>query len=334
MIAGAVLEAESTMGWPALQGALTVIGNAARAEREAAAAFRETTDLREALWSLTIEGGDIPARQARLKRALEAEDRFDEWLEFDRAARQVTAPGAAGIADQAIAGRVPINRVVESYRYLLFGALADEIMRTRPAVRNLGLKQHWQIRQSYRALDEQVMELRQAQIAHDLARKDVPEGHRGATVGSFTDRALVEHEAGKQTRHLSIRKLVGRAAAALQALKPCFMMGPMSVAQFLPPGRLSFDLIIFDEASQVRPEEAIGAIARGRQVVVVGDANQLPPTNFFERVNLDGDDDDKRNGDGDNGSGPGVGATSESILALAEKFLPQECLRWHYRSAH
>jgi len=72
-----------------------------------------------------------------------------------------------------------------------------------------------------------------------------------------------------------------RAGRAIQGLKPCFMMSPMSVAQFLAPGRLAFDLVVMDEASQLRPEDALGAVVRGTQLVVVGDPKQLPPTSFF-----------------------------------------------------
>ena len=72
----------------------------------------------------------------------------------------------------------------------------------------------------------------------------------------------------------------------MKALKPCFMMSPLSVAQYLEPGRLVVDLVVMDEASQLKPEDALGAIARGGQLVVVGDPKQLPPTTFFERWNL------------------------------------------------
>ncbi|WP_164591532.1 AAA domain-containing protein, partial [Pseudomonas viridiflava] len=86
------------------------------------------------------------------------------------------------------------------------------------------------------------------------------------------------------------RKLVERAAPALTALKPVFMMSPLSVAQFLPPGALEFDLLVMDEASQIQPVDALGAVARAKQVVVVGDPRQLPPTSFFAKL-TSGDED-------------------------------------------
>lgn len=91
---------------------------------------------------------------------------------------------------------------------------------------------------------------------------------------------------------MPIRKLVERAGPALQALKPVFMMSPLSVAQFLAPGSVEFDLLVMDEASQIQPVDALGAVARARQVVVVGDPRQLPPTAFFARMTGGGDEDE------------------------------------------
>jgi very-short-patch-repair endonuclease len=102
------------------------------------------------------------------------------------------------------------------------------------------------------------------------------------------------------------------------------MMGPQAVAQYLTPGVVKFDLVIMDEASQLKPEEAIGAIARGGQLVVVGDSKQLPPTSFFSRMGQVGDDDDQY-----------TTTDAESILDLcAAHFHPPRPLRWHYRSQH
>jgi very-short-patch-repair endonuclease len=137
---------------------------------------------------------------------------------------------------------------------------------------------------------------------------------------------LIIHEIEKQARHIPIRQLVRRAGAALQALKPCFMMGPLSVAQYLAPGEIHFDVVVMDEASQVRPEDAIGAIARGAQVVIVGDPMQLPPTSFFERAIVEQDEEQ---------ADLTVAEEGESILDVAASvYQPKRRLRWHYRSRH
>ena len=95
---------------------------------------------------------------------------------------------------------------------------------------------------------------------------------------------ILMHEFEKRVRHLPIRRLMAKAGRAMQAIKPVFMMSPMSIANYLPPGAMKFDLVIFDEASQVKPVDALGAILRGKQLVVVGDSKQMPPTRFFDSI--------------------------------------------------
>ncbi|GGG44101.1 DUF3320 domain-containing protein [Hymenobacter glacieicola] len=136
---------------------------------------------------------------------------------------------------------------------------------------------------------------------------------------------LLRNEFAKKARHLPLRKLMQQAGRAVQAIKPVFMMSPLSVAGYLPPGAVEFDLVVFDEASQVKPVEALGAIARGRQLVVVGDSKQLPPTSFFDSLTGAGEEADEEN----------VTADIQSILELCKaRQMPERMLRWHYRSLH
>jgi very-short-patch-repair endonuclease len=139
-------------------------------------------------------------------------------------------------------------------------------------------------------------------------------------------------EFAKKSRHLPIRKLIEGTGRAMQAIKPVFMMSPMSIAAFIPPRALEFDLVIFDEASQVKPVDAFGAILRAKQVVVVGDSKQLPPTSFFDSLVAANDSEET---DDDDTGGQNVAADVESILGMATaRGLPQRMLRWHYRSRH
>ncbi|QHL92039.1 hypothetical protein GVO57_14200 (plasmid) [Sphingomonas changnyeongensis] len=131
---------------------------------------------------------------------------------------------------------------------------------------------------------------------------------------------------GLKRSRTSLRDLTYRAANALQALKPVWMMSPTSAAQYIRPNSIRFDLLVIDEASQMRPEFAVSAILRADQIVVVGDANQLPPSDFFSASLSDGE------GDGDDGSAT---EDTESILDLANQRLRRKRrLRWHYRSQH
>lgn len=133
---------------------------------------------------------------------------------------------------------------------------------------------------------------------------------------------IIRQQAELKRRHKPVRRLMAEAGEAALQLKPCFMMSPLSVSHFLPPG-MRFDVVIFDEASQVREADSIGCIYRGDQLIVAGDPKQLPPTSFFERAADDDDDDGDELLD------------FESILdrckAQGLRSLP---LNWHYRSRH
>ncbi|MDR2368576.1 MAG: DUF4011 domain-containing protein [Deltaproteobacteria bacterium] len=153
----------------------------------------------------------------------------------------------------------------------------------------------------------------------------------GKSVGlkkDFTEYSLILHETGKKKQFIPVRRLIARAARALLELKPCWMMSPTAVSQYLTDESLTFDLGILDEASQMPPENAIASLARCAQILVVGDTNQLPPTNFFKK-NVMGElgSDDDPNGESE--------AIEESILDLAKTiYVPMRRLTWHYRSRH
>ena len=152
---------------------------------------------------------------------------------------------------------------------------------------------------------------------------------RQMPLGAAGQMGIIRGEIGKKRRHRPIRRLMEHAGTMVQRIKPVCLMSPISVAQFLHPGAVEFDLLVIDEASQVRPEDALGAIARSRQVVVVGDQKQLPPTSFFDRLtNMDDGEDDQEMEPRMAGA-----ADMESILTLCEaRGFPSQMLEWHYRS--
>lgn len=138
------------------------------------------------------------------------------------------------------------------------------------------------------------------------------------------DMALIRRELNKKRNKMPIRRLLLKASSAILKIKPVFMMSPISVASFLPPKDVVFDLVVFDEASQVRPVEAFGALLRAKQIVVVGDSKQLPPTNFFDNLTNKYDEVNDEDYDVSN---------MESILTLLLAMnIPQRTLSWHYRS--
>src|SRR5690606_23189914 len=102
---------------------------------------------------------------------------------------------------------------------------------------------------------------------------------------------ILKHELQKQRRHKPVRQLAREMGEDFTALAPCMLMSPLSIAQYLPADHGLFDLVIFDEASQIAPWDAVGSIARGKQVVIAGDPRQMPPTSFFNRAANTEDDD-------------------------------------------
>jgi very-short-patch-repair endonuclease len=169
----------------------------------------------------------------------------------------------------------------------------------------------------FRALDVALVEGAAARVINACADRR-PTSLAGAA-------GIIQREAQKQRRHMPIRDLLSRAGAVAQQLKPCFMMSPLSVSQYLPAS-LEFDVVVFDEASQVLPSDAINCVYRGTQLIVAGDQKQLPPSNFFMSIGADDDDVYDEEGLED----------FESVLDLCKgagglRTIP---LLWHYRSQH
>ena len=173
----------------------------------------------------------------------------------------------------------------------------------------------------FKDLDRQILTLNRKRIYHKL-NSNIPKIFGG------TENPQAKILAGEFTRksgHMPVRKLLEKAGGMIKQIKPCFMMSPLSIAQYLDPTNeeLQFDVVIFDEASQVKPEDALGAFMRGKTAVVMGDTQQLPPTSFFDQMS-DAESDEEE-------------ATSldmESILHLCKLSFPVKMLKWHYRSRH
>ncbi len=224
--------------------------------------------------------------------------------------------------------KIPPDQLGAVFDYITYRSIGRHIYRTVSGFSQFSGASHEKIREDFINLDKEIISLNGKNFAYEIDKaKKVPLGERGYRVSELTEMELVYNEIHKQKRHIPIRQLMKRAGRAIQALKPCFMMGPLSVAQYLEQGVINFDIIIMDEASQLKPEEALGAIIRARQVVVVGDPKQLPPTSFFDRMADDGDDEDD--------DLPAVLSGSDSILDICQQiFRPVRTLRWHYRSNH
>tara|TARA_R110000824_G_scaffold399995_1_gene606552 strand:+ start:731 stop:6646 length:5916 start_codon:yes stop_codon:yes gene_type:complete len=193
--------------------------------------------------------------------------------------------------------------------------LAPKLIDQSPSLVQFAGASHESTIEMFRELDADVSATTAEYIVSKTA-SSVPDRNAPDTPAEY---GVLARELTKKTRHKPVRALVNEMGDALTDLTPCFMMSPLSVAQFLPADFALFDLVIFDEASQITTWDAVGAIARGKNVIVVGDPKQMPPSNTFGR---------KEEEDPDEGD-------LESILdqALAAR-LPHLRLTGHYRSRH
>jgi len=316
------VEAEWTSFLGAVEGSSATLTVAMEAEQ----AFKKATDLAENQW---FDDGGRPHLGKVSRRARSAADHPDllrAWLDFDRTFKAALNAFEAPVSRACANGTIATALMPLAFDFLVFDAMARDAFAANPALLNTSGTSLDVLRRDYAAMDAEVMDLRRAQIGAALLEKPVPEGIRSGRKSDLTEMALIRAELAKQIRHIPIRQLINRSGNAIQALKPCFMMGPLSVAQYISPGKLKFDLVIMDEASQMRPEDAIGALARGGQAVVVGDAKQLPPTSFFDRIadHVPDDDDQEIT----------LAEDAKSILELSEAIFTPRMLRWHYRSRH
>lgn len=161
-------------------------------------------------------------------------------------------------------------------------------------------------------------------ILNELNKIEIPKGEKNNSKKKCTGLYLLENEFQKKMRHYPIRFTLEKAWGSISILKPCFMMSPSTVSEFLPKNNEIFDVLIIDEASQMFPENAIASIARTKQIIIVGDNKQLPPISHFS-VSSDNEESDNMIDE------------SESILELAGSFLEKQnkvALKWHYRSRH
>jgi very-short-patch-repair endonuclease len=250
----------------------------------------------------------------------------NDWVATRTSLENLGKIGFGSLGAGLVSGEYQPTQVNAEARLLITEALWKRAVREQPQIANIDGSVRSQHVDDFQLLDKRRIRSARNEV---LARycEQRPNGYIG-------EMSIVRGEIEKKRGHRAVRKLIIDAGSAVQRIKPVFLMSPLSVAQFLPPGRLTFDLLVIDEASQVAPEDALGVVARAKQIVVVGDHKQLPPTNFFKMVNAGSEDADEdsdveipvvhtRPGD------------FESILTLARtRGMSERMLGWHYRSKH
>jgi len=218
---------------------------------------------------------------------------------------------------------LPPEDIVITFEGNYTEALLKKAFDERPDLaRFLGDTHESKIR-SFTDLDRKIIEVNRWRLIWKLFQK-MPDINAEASPNS--ELGILKQQFERKRGRMPIRQLIKNTGGLIQKINPCFMMGPLSVALFLDPRTIKFDVIIFDEASQVRPEDALGALLRGNQAVVIGDSRQLPPTSFFDKLIADEIDEPD--------TIPVISSGMESILNLCNVSFPSKTLRWHYRSRH
>lgn len=242
--------------------------------------------------------------------------RLNDWVKWSQVRRQAEALGLGPMIEALQAGSIVDPR--DDFRVAYFHWWVPLAIDGKPRLRGfVHWEQHDRIKR-FKDLIQAMQALTASQVrravSHDLpARDGVP---RKSELG------ILRHQLGLQRPSLSIRALIESMPETLTKLTPCVLMSPLSVAQYLPPEQTMFDIVIFDEASQITTWDAVGSIARGRQSIIVGDPKQLPPTNFFGRTDDEADQDLELHE-----------RDLPSILDEASAAgLPLHQLNWHYRS--
>lgn len=208
--------------------------------------------------------------------------------------------------------------VLALFRQTFYRAYAEFILASEASLAMFHRLSYEQQIAEFRKLSDRFMKLTQQEIVAKMSQS-LPDFQAEAVQGSEV--GILQRNIRSKGRGTSLRRLFEQIQDLLPRITPCMLMSPISVAQYIAAGKEPFDLVVFDEASQLPTSEAVGAIARGKQLIVVGDPKQMPPTNFFAT-----DTYDEENADIED-----LESILDDCLALT---MPSRYLKWHYRSRH
>lgn len=245
-------------------------------------------------------------------------DKLKDWYQWLQAYRTLDGLGLGFVATQYKEKNIPTDRLADCFHKSFYQAAIQYIIAKEPTLELFNGKIFNDIIAKYKLLSSQFEATTKRELFARLA----------SNIPSFTHEAIQSSEVGilqknirNNARGISIRKLFDQIPTLLSRMCPCMLMSPLSVAQFIDTDADKFDLIIFDEASQMPTYEAVGAIARGKNVIIVGDPKQMPPTNFFSVNTVDEDNIEMED----------LESILDDCLALS---IPSKYLLWHYRSKH
>lgn len=261
---------------------------------------------------------------AKITDLLGRRDELQQWLAVQQAWGQSVADGLKTFIEVSDQQGLPVRQLPGLFSGLVAVQRAEQIRRNDPALSKATGAALGSLREQFRARDAQRKEADKRAVYAAVIGGQPVSGTNFGSRKTWTERELLQLEFGKERTSVRVLQLIRQAGRSIQSMKPCFMMSPLSLAKFVPAGSLEFDLLVIDEASQMRPEDALGGLLRAKQIVVVGDPKQLPPTDFFQRSGDDAATDE---------DGVPLDDDDESILEACHKTFRQlRLLKWHYRS--
>ncbi|SFQ09740.1 Part of AAA domain-containing protein [Lachnospiraceae bacterium XBB1006] len=241
------------------------------------------------------------------------------WIRFCQILRKLEVLDIKKFVDISIKSNVPPHELVNAFKHCYYKQWIEKIFNESEVLPLLDRRAHDRKREQFIEFDRALFDISKARIRSELSEKRPTID--AIAPGSST--SMILREGQKKRKIKSIRKLMAEAGSAIQNIKPCFLMSPLSVSTYLDANGVKFDTAIFDEASQIFPQDAVGAIYRANQIIVVGDSKQMPPSNFFLATSADEENDEEEVGDI---------ADFESILDICAGSMKQLRLSWHYRS--
>lgn len=243
---------------------------------------------------------------------------IDEWHAYAACTAKLRAAGLAAVIERFAEDTIAPELIRASCESTLLRAWSDRIIAKDERIRRTLAENRDALVKRYQSLDVQAVASARGLVIGAVERR------KG--FGTAGAAGLIRQESEKKKRHIPVRELISKSIDVVRVIKPCFMMSPVTVSQFIKPG-VRFDAVIFDEASQILPADAVNSVYRAGQLIVAGDQRQLPPTTFFAGV-----EDEETLGD-DEGSSRAADFDSLLDLCVASRFKPLPLL-WHYRSRH
>ena len=278
---------------------------------------------------LTFQGQNLRGMSidSVLGRVAALRDRADDlrlWIDFKNIKMRFSTMGLEVFFNRLTEQPPPAAQLLDVFRRGVYQEWINNLYNEDAALGRFRRENHEQVIAEFRKLDQELIRL-SASMVIDAANPRKPQDILIQATDS--EISVLLKESAKKRRLMPIRSLLQRIPHLLPRLKPCLLMSPISVSQFLSPETMKFDLVLFDEASQIVPEDAIGAIYRGKNIVVAGDNKQLPPTSFFQKLLIEDIDWDEMT----EGDVEVFDSILEECLGIG---LPVKTLRWHYRSRH